>query len=172
VWFKLRSLAACFLFAMSVFSDFPVVAASPIMQTARVLQVNGAHALVEVADGGCGRCHVAGGCGSVQLTRLFCLRPRRCRVLNRIGARVGAQVTVALPAGTLRHHVHLAYGLPLLMLSGGALLGNAAAGDAGAAAGAGVGLTLAWGGMMWRARSGKLSDEPYIAAIEFQEEKT
>ncbi|MDR2624984.1 MAG: SoxR reducing system RseC family protein [Zoogloeaceae bacterium] len=156
---------------MSDFSD-SAFSAPPVTQAARVLRVDAGYALVEVVGGGCGRCHEAGGCGSVHLTRVFCLRPRRYRVQNQIGAPVGAQVTVALPAGVLRRHVYLAYVLPLLALMGGALLGDAAAGEAGAAAGAVFGLAIAWWWMARCVASGKLAGEPYIASIEFQEEKT
>ncbi|MDR0736013.1 MAG: SoxR reducing system RseC family protein [Zoogloeaceae bacterium] len=156
---------------MSAFPDAAAVAVPLLTQAARVLRVDAGYALVEVIGGGCGRCHEAGGCGSAHLTRMFCFRPRRCRVQNRIDAPAGARVTVVLPAGVLRRHVRIAYVLPLLALLGGAVLGDVAAGDAGAAAGAVFGLALAW----WMARcaiSGKLPDEPYIANIEFQEEKT
>ncbi|MDR3159127.1 MAG: SoxR reducing system RseC family protein [Zoogloeaceae bacterium] len=156
---------------MSAFAD-SAFSAPPITQAARVLRVDAGYALVEVIGGGCGRCHEAGGCGSAHLTRMFCLRPRRYRVQNQIDAPPGARVTIALPAGVLRRHVCLVYVLPLLALIGGALLGDAAAGDAGAAAGAVSGLALAWWRMARRAASGKLSGEPYIASIEFQEEKT
>ncbi|MDR1349623.1 MAG: SoxR reducing system RseC family protein [Zoogloeaceae bacterium] len=163
---------------MSAFSD-SVPDAPPIMQAARVARVEEgaeegvpAYALVEAIGGGCGRCHEAGGCGSAHLTQMFCLRPRRYRVLNPMDAPVGAQVMVVLPAGTLRRSVRLAYGLPLLALFAGAAVGDMAADDAGAAVGAVCGLILAWGWMAWRARAGNLSGEPYIATIEFQEEKT
>jgi sigma-E factor negative regulatory protein RseC len=92
-------------------------------------------------------------------------------VLNEIGAPAGARVAVALPDGVLRRHVHLMYGLPLLALMIGALFGDMAAGDAGAAVGAIFGLLLAWRRLARRAGSGKSSEEPYIANIESQEEK-
>lgn len=137
-----------------------------------MLRVDAERALVEVVGSGCGRCHETGGCGSAHLTRVFCLRPRRYWVQNPIDAPVGARVSVVFLAGALRHSVRLAYVLPLLALLCGAFLGDAAAGDAGAAAGVVFGLALAGWWMAKNAASGKVSDGPYIAHIEFQEEKT
>jgi sigma-E factor negative regulatory protein RseC len=158
---------------MSEFADSP----SLNEQTVRVVQadIGDAYALVEVIGGGCGRCHEAGGCGGVHLTQAFCLSPRRFRVRNEIGAKVGAVVTVALPAGALRSHVTLAYVLPFVGLFVGAFVGNLA-GEVGAVVGAACGLGFAW---IWakrymtrQAASGKTFIEPYIAQVKNHEEHT
>ncbi|MDR2364744.1 MAG: SoxR reducing system RseC family protein, partial [Zoogloeaceae bacterium] len=71
--------------------DFSADAVTPlILRTARVLRVDaGGYALVEVMEGGCGRCDAAGGCGGAHPTRMFCFRPRRYRVRNGVCAPVG-----------------------------------------------------------------------------------
>ncbi|MDR3055436.1 MAG: SoxR reducing system RseC family protein [Zoogloeaceae bacterium] len=162
---------------MSGFHSHDAQDAPMAEQTARVVEVNAgdAYALVEVVGGGCGRCHEAGGCGGVHLAQALCVTPRRFRVRNDAGAKVGALVTVALPAGSLRAHVTLAYVLPFAGLLGGALLGNLA-GEVGALLGAACGLALAWGWarrtMVRHAASGKNFIEPYIANVTIQQENT
>ncbi len=116
--------------------------ASTIRAVVRAVDADGVH--VEVAQGGCGRCHEKGGCGGQHLTQAFCSGPRRYYVANDIGVQVGDQVTVEVAAGSLRRGANLAYGMPLLGLIGGALTGKALAGDAGAIIGGGLGLVLAY----------------------------
>lgn len=106
--------------------------------------VDAGEALVEVAQGGCGRCHEKGGCGGQQLTQMFCSGPRQYRVDNAIGAAIGDRVTVAVAPGSLRQSANLAYGLPVLALVAGALAGGALAGDGGAMLGGAVGLVTAF----------------------------
>jgi sigma-E factor negative regulatory protein RseC len=166
-----------FIFMSDSGSHSPVAVKAPSEQTARVARADAgdAYALVEIIGGGCGRCHEAGGCGGVQLTQALCLTPRRYRVRNQAGAKAGAVVTVALPAGALRWHITLAYVLPFVGLLGGALLGNLA-GEIGALVGAACGLGFAWGLAQRRVArylaSGKMFIEPYIANIKPQEENT
>lgn len=114
--------------------------------------VDTAGAVVEVEQGGCGRCHEKGGCGGHHLTQTFCSGPRRYRVENAIGAEVGDMVSVAVAAGTLRRGANLVYGLPVLGLIAGAVVGAALAGDAGAMAGSLVGLAGAFLVVSRRAR--------------------
>lgn len=71
-------------------------------------------ALVEIEQGGCGRCHEEGGCGGQQLTQMFCSGPRTYEAENKIGASVGDKVVVATPLGSVRKTANLAYGVPLL----------------------------------------------------------
>jgi len=106
--------------------------------------VDTAGAVVEIEQGGCGRCHEKGGCGGHHLTQTFCSGPRRYRVENAIGAEVGDMVSVAVAAGTLRRGANLAYGLPVLGLIGGAIVGAGVAGDAGAISGSLLGLVGAF----------------------------
>lgn len=136
-------------------------------QTGRVVALEGEHALIEVVGGGCGRCHETGGCGGQQLTQMFCSTPRQYRVRNLPGAEVGDLVSVAVPAGVISHHASLAYGLPLLGLILGAMLGNFLGGEATALAGGALGMALAWWGVRWRVRrlTGNPGAEPHISRI-------
>ena len=101
-------------------------------------------ALVEVEQGGCGRCHEKGGCGGQQLTQMFCSTPKQYRVANDVGAEVGDQVIVAVPAGSIRKSANLAYILPLTAAIAGAVLGMPLGGDSGAMIGAVAGLALSF----------------------------
>lgn len=109
-----------------------------------VRSVDAGYALVEVEQGGCGRCHEKGGCGGQQLTQMFCKGPRTYRVANRIGAATGERVTIAIAAGSIRRIANLAYGLPLTATIAGALFGTLQAGDLGGILGAVGGLLLAF----------------------------
>lgn len=120
---------------------------------ARVASIEGDHALVAVAEGGCGRCHEPGGCGGKNLSQMFCASPKEYRVRNDRGAKVGEMVIVVVDEGVLRRSVLVAYGAPLVGLFAGAGLGLAFAGDIGAMAGAGAGLVLAWSGQQLLTRN-------------------
>ncbi|QKV56849.1 MAG: SoxR reducing system RseC family protein [Dechloromonas sp.] len=100
-------------------------------------------ALVEVEQGGCGRCHEEGGCGGQQLTQMFCSGPRHYRIANDTDVRVGDRVTIAVPAGSIRKTANLAYILPLTAAIVGALIGMPLWGDPGAMIGALAGLVIA-----------------------------
>ena len=111
---------------------------------ATVREIRDGIALVEVEQGGCGRCHEEGGCGGQQLTQMFCSGPRQYRVANDVDARVGDRVTVAIAPGSIRKSANLAYILPLTAAIAGALLGMPLGGDPGAMIGAAAGLFLAF----------------------------
>ncbi|MEN9479576.1 MAG: hypothetical protein RLZZ298_971 [Pseudomonadota bacterium] len=135
---------------------------STVRATVRTL--DGDEALVEVEQGGCGRCHEEGGCGGQQLTQMFCSGPKYYRVANPHGAQVGDQVTVAIAAGTVRKTANLAYGLPLTVTIAGAAIGTQINGDAGAMLGAMLGIV---GAVIYirhraQARGGNLATRPYI----------
>ena len=108
----------------------------------RELDTDGA--LVEVEQGGCGRCHEKGGCGGQSLTQMFCSEPKRYRVVNDIGAGVGDRVVVAIAAGSVRKSANLGYVLPLTATIAGALLGMQLGEDQGAMLGAATGLLLSF----------------------------
>jgi sigma-E factor negative regulatory protein RseC len=129
-----------------------------------VRALDGQDALVEVEQGGCGRCHEEGGCGGQHLTQMFCSNAKTYRVENTVGASLGEHVTVAIAAGSVRQTANLAYGLPLLGLLLGAFLGVAFAGDIGAMLGAGAGLFLSFIYIRWRVRreAGNPAGRPYI----------
>lgn len=111
-----------------------------------VVHTEGEYAVVEAQGAsGCGRCESVGGCASARLGRLFCAAPRRFRVLNRLGARPGERVVLAVREGALLRSAGAAYGVPLLLVVAGAILGAWLAAsprtrDLYAAAGAAIGL--------------------------------
>lgn len=110
----------------------------------KVRAVDGHEAIVEVEQGGCGRCHEKGGCGGQHLTQMLCAGNKTYRVDNPDGAAVGDFVTIAIAAGAVRRSANLAYGLPLVAVIVGAVAGMQVAGDPGAIAGGGLGLFFAW----------------------------
>lgn len=129
-----------------------------------VRAVDGDQAEVEVEQGGCGRCHEAGGCGGQSLTRMFASGPRTYHVDNSFGAGIGDRVTVAIAAGSVRRAANLAYGVPLLAGIAGALLGTAIYGDLGGILGAVAAFSLAVLHVRRRARadSGNPAERPHI----------
>lgn len=129
-----------------------------------VLKLDGRIADVEVESGGCGRCHEEGGCGGQQLTQMFCNGPKHYRVDNKIGAAIGDRVTVAIAPGSVRQTANLAYGVPLIALILGALVGGAIYGDPGAISGTVLGLigALVYVRFYSASRSGKFTQRPYI----------
>lgn len=135
-----------------------------IRGTVRALEAD--EALVEVEQGGCGRCHEEGGCGGQQLTQMFCSGSKNYRVANPHGAKVGEHVTVAIAAGTIRQTANLAYGLPLTATIAGAAIGTQFSGDLGAMMGAAVGVVGSLIYIRRRAQSagGNLASRPYIVS--------
>lgn len=130
-----------------------------------VRALEGEEALVEVEQGGCGRCHENGGCGGQQLTQMFCSGPKTYRALNDIDAQVGERVTVAIAAGSLRQSANLAYGVPLTAAIGGALVGAALGGDLAAISGAALGLVGAVFYIRRRAGgSGNFTERPHLVS--------
>lgn len=129
-----------------------------------VRQVDRAGAVVEIAQGGCGRCHEKGGCGGHHLTQAFCSGPRHYRVDNAIGAEVGDTVSVAVAEGSVRRGANLAYGLPVLGLIGGAVLGAQLGGDSAAIAGSLIGVVGAFALAARRSRQaiGDPDSRPHI----------
>ena len=101
-------------------------------------------ALIEVEQGGCGRCHEEGGCGGQQLTQMFCSGPRTYEADNTIGAHVGDKVVIATVPGSVRKTANLAYGVPLLGMIGGAIVGMQLFGEMGGMLGALAGLGAAF----------------------------
>lgn len=136
-------------------------------QIGRVTGIEGEFAWVRIEGGGCGRCHESGGCGGQHLTQMFCSTPRVYRLRNRVGAQPGDRVSIVLPAGLLGCYATLAYGLPLLGLLLGALLGEGVSGEAGALLGGVAGcacgfLPLGRRSALW---AGKIEAEPHIGEI-------
>jgi sigma-E factor negative regulatory protein RseC len=111
-----------------------------------VVEASGGEVLVEVPGRAptCGNCKTSDACQE----GLFGLSagPRRYRVANPIGARVGDRVQLTVADGTLWRASLMSYVLPLLLAIGGAVVGQSLAGDAwavaGTLAGLGCGLVL------------------------------
>jgi sigma-E factor negative regulatory protein RseC len=138
--------------------------ASTIRAVVRALEGN--EALVEVEQGGCGRCHEEGGCGGQHLTQMFCSSPKTYRVENRFAAGVGEHVTVAIGAGSVRRTANLVYVLPVLAGIAGAFVGARLGGDLPAIIGAASGLVLSFVYVRFRS-SGSAAvsvERPYIVS--------
>lgn len=97
-----------------------------------VLKIQGREAEISpLGGGGCGHCSREGGCGSGKLTKLFCSsQPRSFIVLNQAEAKVGDEVIISLPEGSLLHSSWRMYLLPLLFMLGTGFLGVSFAHDA------------------------------------------
>lgn len=96
-----------------------------------VLSINGREAEISPLGGGCGHCNSEGGCGSGKLTKMFCSsQPRSFIVFNQAGAKVGDEVNIFLPDGSLLHSSWRMYLLPLLLMLGAGLVGVSFATDA------------------------------------------
>jgi sigma-E factor negative regulatory protein RseC len=100
-----------------------------------VVEALGSDVWVEVPDRApaCGNCKNPEACGD----GLFGsgTGPRRYRLANSIGARVGDRVQLTVADGTLWQSALASYVLPILLAIGGAVIGQALAGDAWAVAG-------------------------------------
>ena len=110
-----------------------------------VVEIAGSDAWVEVP----GRAPTCGSCKTPDACRQGLLGlnagPRRYRLENRVGARVGDHVQLAVADGTLWRAALASYVWPLLLAIAGAVVGQSLAGDAWAAIGmlAGLGCGLA-----------------------------
>lgn len=112
-------------------------------QHAIVLKTEGDLAWVEARESGtCGSCG-SGGCSTRRLADLFGRRERAFPVENKLRAEAGERVVIGIPPGALWKSAFRLYGLPLLLILAGALIGQHLSGDIGALAGAGSGLVLA-----------------------------
>ncbi len=89
-----------------------------IETSGQVIGIESDVAVVEVGPRatGCGRCHEPGGCGGGLLNLQEGTRARQFRLKNDIGARVGDQVLICAPDGSILISALLSYGLPLAML--------------------------------------------------------
>ena len=123
-------------------------------------------ALVEIEQGGCGRCHEAGGCGGQSLTRMMCGGAKQYRVANDIGAAVGVRVNVAIALASVRQGANLGYVLPLTASIAGAALGMQLGDDPGAMLGGAFGLLVAFLYVRHRMASGVgfSGNQPHIVS--------
>ena len=102
----------------------------------------------------CGACPRREGCapGADALMLQDTGDALQVRLPNPIGVRLGEQVAVVAEDGTVLRASWLAYLLPGLAGIGGAVAGQAAAGDAGAVAGTLCGLAAGFVYLAWRSR--------------------
>jgi len=129
-----------------------------IEEPVQVVAVHGRHALVRAAShaGGCGTCHLQGGCGVSALGKLLRREGRTWKVANTVAAAVGDEITVGVPDAALLTAAFLAYLLPLLsLLAGAAVAASTATSDSQVALGAGFGLVS--GILLARWQSGRLT---------------
>ncbi|MDP2826627.1 MAG: SoxR reducing system RseC family protein [Sulfuritalea sp.] len=125
-----------------------------------VVAASGSEVWVEVPGRAptCGNCKTSDACQDGLLG--LSAGPRRYRVVNLIGARVGDRVQLTVADGTLWRASLMSYVLPLLLAIGGAVVGQSMAGDAWAAmgtlAGLGCGLVLLRGNEIRARRDGSL----------------
>ena len=76
----------------------------------------------------CGSCNAKAGCGTSILAAWFPQRKLTFRLPNTVSARAGDTVVVGLDEASLQRASAMLYGLPLLGLLAGAMLGEAAVG--------------------------------------------
>lgn len=115
----------------------------------QVEEVSGAFAYIRTQrESGCGGCQSEQTCGTSTLARLFSMGTQPLlRLPNDIKARPGDQVELSLEGHGLVSQAFMAYGLPLVGLFIGALLGLwlwPAGGDVATIIGSLLGLFIAW----------------------------
>lgn len=114
-----------------------------------VERVDGAHVWVRIQGrvGGCGRCDEPGGCRSTGIAYAFGSPERLFRLPNEIGARAGDPVQLQMADGAALRGALFSYGVGVLLLIVGALIGHALAparwGDFAALVGGAAGLLVA-----------------------------
>lgn len=115
---------------------------------ATVVDVKPGVAWVEtVRQSACGHCESAGSCGTSVLAKLFGAPRSRLRIDDAQGLRVGEQVVIGIPDGTLVRASFVAYLIPLVFLIAAAgLATRLGVGEGGVAllgiCGLGIGLWL------------------------------
>lgn len=93
---------------------------------------------------GCGSCG-GRGCSTRRIAELFQRRPRHFLVDCDLAIAPGDRVVVGIADGSVLRGAFRAYGLPLALMLGGALLSQSVQpGDASAVIGAVLGATLGW----------------------------
>ncbi|MBN2646556.1 MAG: SoxR reducing system RseC family protein [Thiotrichales bacterium] len=153
----------------------PPLAQKPqVIERAEVIGVEGDRVWVQLVAKGCQGCGQSGSCGTSALANLFARPQQKALCIpNRLGAKLGDQVDLSLDESRLVKYSALAYGLPLILFFGGALLlqwlaqASAAAGwhavnpETFAVLGAFSGLILGW----WLSRFWLAPVTPQICAV-------
>lgn len=100
---------------------------------------------VSVLEGGCGRCHEIGGCGSHNLAQMSCSKSHKAELSNSLGAKVGDRVAIGIDRSTISTLATRFYVVPLLFVMAGAAIGQTLTGhdaSVGAVIGAAIGLGI------------------------------
>lgn len=132
-------------------------------QHARVVHSSGEDVWVKATEpSACGVC-AGQGCTSRRIAELFQRLPRQYQVESRFPVSPGDNVIVGMPEGSVLRSALYLYGMPLLLMMGGALLAQLGwAGDGGAVAGAVLGLLMAGALITVRPHSTLTSVRPVI----------
>lgn len=110
-------------------------------ETAQVVGIGNQGVWVEsMQQSACGACQAKQGCGQHTMSRLG--RPVKLWVETNEAFNVGEQVRLSLPQGALAASALAMYGLPLIGLLVGAILGNQFGSDAYSLMGGGIGLVF------------------------------
>ncbi|QLI80216.1 SoxR reducing system RseC family protein [Chitinibacter fontanus] len=92
---------------------------------AQVVRTEGNYAWVKIRPHTpCGHCDPEKGCKSVAITRMFGNAQESYRVHNPLAAKPNELVTIAVQEGALLSSALWAYGLPMLLLLLGAVIGH------------------------------------------------
>ena len=132
-------------------------------QHARVVQSSWQGIWVEAVEpDGCGVCE-GQGCASRRLAELFQRAPRQYPVDSRLPVSPGDKVIVGIPEGSVLRSAMFLYGMPLLLMLGGALLLQWwFPGDAGAVTGAVLGVFVAGAFIALTSRKRRSAFQPVV----------
>ena len=145
-------------------------------QRARVVQSSEKGILVEAVEPGCGVCE-GQGCASRRIAELFQRTPSLYPIKSSLRLSPGDEVLVGIPEGSLLRSAVYLYGMPLLLILGGALLFQAwLPGDVGSVAGALTGVFVAGAVIASMSRKHRFGHEPIMirglaSALIVEEEK-
>lgn len=122
--------------------------AAMLEQSAQVVEASPDGVWVEAVEpSGCGTCG-GQGCSSRRIAELLQRRPRRFRVDSEFPLVAGERVVIGIEEGIVLRAALRTYGLPLLLMLGGALVAQALwPGDGAAVAGLLAGGVLGWFGL-------------------------
>ncbi len=97
-----------------------------IEETARVISVEGQQVLVETRrQSVCGQCSAQKACGTATLEKVLGQKRTQVSVLSRIDVSPGDEVVIGIQEAALVRGSFALYGLPLLLMLLGAVIGEA-----------------------------------------------
>ena len=88
-----------------------------------VINIEAGFAWIRRAGKICSKCDATTGCKSIALSRLFCLKDPTFRVRDPFGVKVGEKVYIGIEEKTLLQSALIGYGVPVLALMLGAVIG-------------------------------------------------